>query len=99
MVQAVCRHSTGLVSGRSPCLISEGWRPCADRWQQEFEGWGTSLAWFANIVGRFPDPLRSHLADLLFDAKVGTCCCNVWLQGVEVQRMVFLEPSDEEVAM
>ena len=38
--------------------------------QQEFEGWGTSLAWFANIVGRFPDPLRSHLADLLFDAEV-----------------------------
>ncbi|KAK9843650.1 hypothetical protein WJX81_001138 [Elliptochloris bilobata] len=42
-----------------------------ERVQQDFEGWGTSLAWFANIVGRFPDPLRNHLADLLFDAKVG----------------------------
>ena len=42
----------------------------AERVQQEFEGWGTSLAWFANIVGRFPEPLRSHLADLLFDAEV-----------------------------
>lgn len=45
-------------------------RARAERVQQEFEGWGTSLAWFANIVGRFPDPLRSHLADLLFDAEV-----------------------------
>ncbi len=59
------------MSGRSLSSVSEGWRLCADRGQQEFEGWGTSLAWFANIVGRFPDPLRSHLADLLFDAKVG----------------------------
>jgi hypothetical protein len=41
----------------------------AGRVQQEFEGWGTSLAWFANIIGRFADPLRSHLADLLFDVQ------------------------------
>ena len=47
----------------------------AERVQQDFEGWGTSLAWFANIVGRFPDPLRSHLADLLFDAKVCQLSC------------------------
>ena len=47
----------------------------AERVQQEFEGWGTSLAWFANIIGRFPDPLRSHLADLLFDAEVRVPPC------------------------
>lgn len=39
--------------------------------QQKFEGWGTSLCWFANIVGGFPDPLRVHLMDLLFDSKHG----------------------------
>ena len=39
--------------------------------QQKFEGWGTSLCWFANIVGGFPDPLRDHLMDLLFDSKYG----------------------------
>ncbi len=51
-----------------PCAHSAGVRG-AGRVQQEFEGWGTSLAWFANIIGRFADPLRSHLADLLFDVQ------------------------------
>lgn len=31
-----------------------------------FEGWGTALAWFANVTGRFSDPLRNRLADLLY---------------------------------
>ncbi|MFI7141380.1 RICIN domain-containing protein [Streptomyces massasporeus] len=34
--------------------------------QQEFEGWGTSLVWFANITGHYPEPIRQKLADLLF---------------------------------
>ncbi|MFD5912922.1 RICIN domain-containing protein [Streptomyces massasporeus] len=34
--------------------------------QQEFEGWGTSLVWFANITGRYPKPIRQKLADMLF---------------------------------
>ncbi|MFH9008698.1 RICIN domain-containing protein [Streptomyces afghaniensis] len=34
--------------------------------QQEFEGWGTSLVWFANITGRYPEPIRQQLADMLF---------------------------------
>ncbi|MFF3848219.1 glycoside hydrolase [Streptomyces sp. NPDC002328] len=34
--------------------------------QQEFEGWGTSLVWFANATGGYPDPLRKRLVDLLF---------------------------------
>ncbi|GHA43963.1 RICIN domain-containing protein [Streptomyces purpurascens] len=34
--------------------------------QQEFEGWGTSLVWFANITGRYPEPIRRKLADMLF---------------------------------
>lgn len=31
-----------------------------------FEGWGTALAWFANVTGGYPAPVRDHLADLLF---------------------------------
>ncbi len=34
--------------------------------QQEFEGWGTSLVWFANATGRYPDPIRRRLVDMLF---------------------------------
>jgi O-glycosyl hydrolase len=31
-----------------------------------FEGWGTSLCWFANAIGRGPEPQRSEIADALF---------------------------------
>ncbi|MEV6710938.1 glycoside hydrolase [Lentzea sp. NPDC051208] len=34
--------------------------------QPEFEGWGTSLVWFANITGGYPEPIRRKLVDLLF---------------------------------
>lgn len=34
-----------------------------------FEGWGTSLCWFANAVGRWPEQQRSALADALFATK------------------------------
>ncbi|MER6714655.1 RICIN domain-containing protein [Streptomyces sp. NPDC000877] len=34
--------------------------------QQEFEGWGTSLVWFANITGGYPEPIRRKLVDMLF---------------------------------
>lgn len=33
---------------------------------QAFEGWGTSLVWFANATGDYPDEIRNRLADLLF---------------------------------
>jgi O-glycosyl hydrolase len=33
---------------------------------QAFEGWGTALAWFANVTGKLPDPIRIRLADLLY---------------------------------
>ncbi|CAL9333037.1 hypothetical protein SUDANB6_00111 [Streptomyces sp. enrichment culture] len=35
--------------------------------QQPFEGWGTSLAWFANVTGGYPPEIRDRLAALLFD--------------------------------
>lgn len=33
---------------------------------QPFEGWGTALAWFGNVTGQLPPPIRTHLADLLY---------------------------------
>ena len=36
--------------------------------QQQFEGWGTSLVWFANATGGYPDPIRRRLVDMLFGA-------------------------------
>ncbi|CAL8471754.1 g11296 [Coccomyxa elongata] len=64
---------------RHPVHTFDGTAPAPDsivvidpgRVQQEFEGWGTSLCWFANIAGGFPDPLRTYLADLLFDVNKG----------------------------
>jgi hypothetical protein len=32
----------------------------------EFEGWGTSLVWFANKTGGYPAAVRKKLADMLF---------------------------------
>jgi O-glycosyl hydrolase len=34
-----------------------------------FEGWGTSLAWFANVTGGWSDTNRNALADLFYDAN------------------------------
>lgn len=31
-----------------------------------FEGWGTALSWFAHVTGRFAEPQRTQLADLLY---------------------------------
>ncbi|MHB9755153.1 RICIN domain-containing protein [Streptomyces sp. BYX5S] len=31
-----------------------------------FEGWGTSLVWFANATGHYPDEIRERIADLVF---------------------------------
>ncbi|WP_240803887.1 glycoside hydrolase [Streptomyces sp. A0592] len=36
--------------------------------QAPFEGWGTALAWFANVTGGWPDAQRNRLADALFGA-------------------------------
>lgn len=31
----------------------------------EFEGWGTSLVWFANATGGYPDDVRQDLLSLI----------------------------------
>ncbi|CAG8771038.1 6362_t:CDS:2 [Gigaspora margarita] len=40
-----------------------------DAWQV-IEGWGTSLCWWANVFGGFPD-VRNQVADLVFDLNKG----------------------------
>lgn len=36
-----------------------------------FQGWGTSLVWFANATGDYPEDLRNQLYDLLFSQEDG----------------------------
>lgn len=36
--------------------------------QPSFQGWGTALAWFANVTGGWPDAQRNRLADDLYGA-------------------------------
>jgi len=38
---------------------------------QEFEGWGSSICWWGNIVGKYPDQKRDSIIDLLFDTANG----------------------------
>ncbi|MFD2118093.1 RICIN domain-containing protein [Paenibacillus yanchengensis] len=38
---------------------------------QPFEGFGTSLIWFANVIGGWSEPTRTELVDLLFDPVDG----------------------------
>lgn len=37
--------------------------------ESAFDGWGTSLCWFGNAVGRWSEPRRSEIADALFSAE------------------------------
>jgi len=39
--------------------------------KQRIEGWGTSLVWFANVIGGWSDSNREAIADLLFCPKLG----------------------------
>lgn len=41
-------------------------RPDPSYQQPTFEGWGTALAWFANVTGGWPDKQRDRLADALY---------------------------------
>ena len=45
-----------------PVVVNVDWRHPAP----PFEGWGTALAWFAHVTGRFAEPRRTELADLLY---------------------------------
>src|SRR5688572_23157678 len=34
-----------------------------------FEGWGTSLCWFANEIGRWPEADKAAIADAIFSVR------------------------------
>ncbi len=38
---------------------------------QRFQGWGVSLAWWAKVIGGFPEPARSDYMDKAFDPIKG----------------------------
>ena len=38
---------------------------------QQLEGWGVSLAWWAQVVGAFPEKIRRHYMDLIFNSRRG----------------------------
>lgn len=41
------------------------------RVHQQFEGWGTSLCWWANALGRWTSSKKEEVLDLLFDEDTG----------------------------
>ena len=41
-------------------------RPDPSYQSDAFEGWGTSLVWFANATGDYPDEIREELAEMVF---------------------------------
>ncbi|MEU9593308.1 glycoside hydrolase [Streptomyces sp. NPDC048193] len=54
-------------AGPAAAAASVTVRPDPSYQQEEFEGWGTSLVWFANATGDYPPEIREKLARLLFD--------------------------------
>ncbi len=38
---------------------------------QAFEGWGTSLCWWGNVVGNYPDTQRKAIENLIFNQSTG----------------------------
>ena len=47
-------------------IVQVALRPALDRAGPAFEGWGTALAWFANVTGGWPEAERRRLADLFY---------------------------------
>ncbi|MFG2030770.1 RICIN domain-containing protein [Streptomyces sp. NPDC048825] len=57
--------STAQVAAADPPTVTV--RPDPSYKHDKFEGWGTSLVWFANATGDYPPAVREKLAKLLFD--------------------------------
>ncbi len=49
-----------------PARVAIPLRVATDRPGTTFEGWGTALAWFANVTGGYPPETRDRLADLFY---------------------------------
>lgn len=50
----------------APATVDVTLHVATDRPGTTFEGWGTALAWFANVTGGYPDATREWLADLFY---------------------------------
>ncbi|WP_037319858.1 RICIN domain-containing protein [Amycolatopsis orientalis] len=57
---------TGLTVATASAADAVTVRPDPTYRHQSFEGWGASLAWMAEATGRYPDPIRTKLADMVF---------------------------------
>jgi O-glycosyl hydrolase len=57
------------LAGGTPAAMTVTVNPLVEH--QEFEGWGTSICWWGNIVGKYPNQKRDSIMDLLFDTTDG----------------------------
>jgi len=57
------RLTTAAAAPAGPGLVIT---PDASQQGPAFEGWGTSLAWFAEVTGGYSDEVKDKLADLVF---------------------------------
>lgn len=64
----VVEQAASRTSGVSSAAGAVHVRPDPSYQGAPFEGWGTSLVWFANATGGYPDEIRNKLADLVFGA-------------------------------
>jgi O-glycosyl hydrolase len=53
-------------AGAQPAQVTVTLRPAVDRPSTTFEGWGTALAWFADVSGGWPEAERARLAELFY---------------------------------
>ena len=71
----VAAGSVGLISGSSAVSANANTSTTITidpaTGYQTLEGWGTSLAWFAHVVGGAPNKIRAQVANLLFSDKTG----------------------------
>ncbi|MEE1820868.1 RICIN domain-containing protein [Streptomyces sp. BE20] len=73
LAAAVVAAGAGLLAPPQPAAAAEPTAHLTVRLdpgyqQQPFQGWGTTLGWFANVTGGWPDERRNQLADELFGA-------------------------------
>ncbi|GAA2041393.1 hypothetical protein GCM10009819_29010 [Agromyces tropicus] len=56
------------IAGAAPAQAADGMTVTPNPWYagEEFEGWGTSLVWFANATGGYPEALREELYQKVF---------------------------------
>lgn len=59
------------LSGATPAHADYTATPDPSIQFQPFQGWGTSLAWWAYVVGGFPEPARSDYMNKAFDPVKG----------------------------